>query len=84
MQKLAIYLLLINGIQMLGWKVAPLIVISAGIRGTTYNPSIQTLQTKIFKKETLININTIAIQHLSLIILHKCRLKNNQPLPASQ
>jgi hypothetical protein len=29
----------------------------------------------------LININTIAIQYLTSIILHKQRLENHQPLP---
>jgi hypothetical protein len=80
--KIATYLPLIHDIQMLGWKVAPLLIIFVGARGTTHNPSIQTLKkTYNFKKskikETLININTIAIQHLSSIILHKCRLENN-------
>jgi hypothetical protein len=51
---------------MLGWKVAPLLVISANTRGTTHNPSIQTLKTTYnFKKskikETLISVNTITI-----------------------
>jgi hypothetical protein len=76
----------IQDIQNLGWKVAPLIVLTAGARGTTHIPSIKTLQ-KTYKykestiKETLTNINTIAIQHLTSIILHKRRLENNQPLP---
>jgi hypothetical protein len=84
--KITKYLPLINDIQMKGWKVAPLIVIIVDARGTTHNPVIQTLRTaykfkKSETKKTLININTIAIQHLSSIILHKRRLENNQPLP---
>jgi hypothetical protein len=86
--KITKYLPLINDIQILGWKVAPFLVISTGAKGTTRDPSIQTLKTTYkFKKskikETLININTIAIQHLSSIILHKRRLENNQPLPTT-
>jgi hypothetical protein len=34
----------IQDIQNLGWKVAPLIVLTAGARGTTHIPSIKTLQ----------------------------------------
>jgi hypothetical protein len=65
-EKIARYLPLIHDIQMLGWKVAPLLVISANTRGTTHNPSIQTLKTTYnFKKskikETLISVNTITI-----------------------
>jgi hypothetical protein len=74
---------------MKGWKVAPHIVITVGARGTTHNPTIQTLRTtyklkKSVIKKTLIKINTIAIQHLSSIILHKHHLENNQLLPISQ
>ena len=77
---------LLDTIQTLGWKVAPLLVISAGVRGTTHIPSIKKLQStykfsETLIKSTLININTIAIQHLTSIILHKRRLENNQPLP---
>ena len=77
---------LLDNIQTLGWKVAPLIVISAGVRGTTHVPSIKQLQNTYKFSETLIKptlttINTIAIQHLTSIILHKRRIENNQPLP---
>jgi hypothetical protein len=87
--KLNKYQPLIDNIQALGWKVAPLIVISTGVCGTTHIPSINNLKrTYKFKealiKNTLTNINTIAIQYLTSIILHKQRLKNNQPLPEPQ
>jgi hypothetical protein len=80
---------LIDNIQALGWKVAPLIVISTGVRGTIHIPSINNLKTtykfkEVLIKNTLTNINTIAIQHLTSIILHKQRLENNQPLPESR
>jgi hypothetical protein len=86
--KLNKYQPLLDNIQARGWKVAPLIVISAGVRGTTHVPAITQLKTTYKFSETLIkstltNINTIAIQHLTSIILHKRRLENNQPLPES-
>jgi hypothetical protein len=87
--KIAKYQPLINDIQALGWKVTPLIIIAAGVRGTTHIPSLTQLHTKYkYKKsiikDTLININTIAIQYLTSIILHKRRLENHQPLPDLQ
>jgi hypothetical protein len=87
--KIAKYQPLLDDIQILGWNVAPLIVISAGVRGTTHIPPVQILHTtyklkKSLIKNTLININTIAIQHLTSIILHKLRPKNNQLLPDPQ
>ena len=77
---------LLGTIQALGWKVAPLLVISARVRGTTHIPSIKQLQytykfSETLIKSTLTNINVIAIQHLTSIILHKRQLENNQPLP---
>jgi hypothetical protein len=80
--KKAKYQPLIQDIQNLGWKVAPLIVIIAGAHGTTYIPSIKTLQEtcKYIEstiKDTLTNINTIAIQYSTSIILQKLRLENN-------
>jgi hypothetical protein len=80
---------LINDITELGWKVDPLIVITAGARGTTHTPSIKILETN-FKipetniKHTFKEINTIAIQHARSIILHKRKIENNQPLPLDQ
>jgi hypothetical protein len=38
--KIAKYQSLINDIQALGWNVAPLIIITAGVRGTTHIPYI--------------------------------------------
>ena len=80
---------LINNIAELGWKVDPLIVITAGARGTTHTPSIKLLETN-FKiseaaiKNTFKAINTIVIQHAGSIILHKRKIENNQPLPLDQ
>jgi hypothetical protein len=38
--KIAKYQSLINDIQALGWNIAPLIIITTGVRGTTHIPSI--------------------------------------------
>ena len=84
--KLNKYQPLLDNLWALGWKVAPFAIISTWIRGTTHIPSISQLKTTYKFKEallktTLTNINTIAIQHLTSIFLHKRRLENNQPLP---
>jgi hypothetical protein len=78
--------MLLEDIKTYGWNVAPLIVITAGARGTTHLPSISALTKYCDMKkpdiiETFVNINTIAIKYLTSIILHKRRLENNQPLP---
>ena len=75
-----------NDITQQGWKIDPLLVITAGARGTTHAPSMkQLIQT--FKlpessvKHTFKEINTIAIQHASSILPHKRRIENNQAIP---
>ena len=80
---------LLNSIIELGWKVDPLIVITAGGRGTTHNPSMKLLEINLNIPETQIKhtfkeINTIAIQHARSIIRHKRKIENNQPLPTDQ
>jgi hypothetical protein len=87
--KIQKYQPLIDKIAELGWKVNPLIVITAGARGTTHTPSIELLETnfKILEtaiKNTFKEINTIAIQHAGSIILYKRKIENNQPLPLDQ
>ena len=84
---------LLIDITNLGWKVDPLIVITAGARGTTHTPSMKLLERKFklpetrkFKlpitiKHTFKEINTTAIQHARSIILHKRKIENYQPLP---
>ena len=76
---------LLEDIKTYGWNIDPLIVITASVKGTTHSPSISALikhcnMTKIDIIEIFVNINTIAIRYLTSIILHKRRLKNNQPL----
>ena len=61
-------------------------VIIVGVRATTYIPSMTLLNEnlkipKLAIKQACININNIAIHHAISILLHKSRLKNNQPLP---
>ena len=75
----------IDNITNRGWNVEPLIVIIVGARATTHISSMKILEEKlkIPKKtirQTFSEINTIAIQHAISIILHKRRLKNNEPL----
>jgi hypothetical protein len=77
---------LINAITQQGWKIDPLIVITAGARGTTHAPSMKQLEQtfKIPKNNvdhTFKEINTIAIQYASSILLHKRRIENNQAIP---
>jgi hypothetical protein len=77
---------LIASIASRGWKIDPLIVITAGARATAHIPSMKALESK-FKipmasiKTTFKNINTIAIQYAMSILLHKRRIENHQPLP---
>jgi hypothetical protein len=84
--KIQKYQPLINDITQQGWKIDPLIVITAGARGTTHTPSIKELE-QTFKipenmaKHTFKEINTIAIQYASSILLHKRRIENNQAIP---
>jgi hypothetical protein len=77
---------LIETIATRGWKIDPLIVITAGSRAAAHIPSMKILEDK-FKlpmstiRNTFKNINTIAIQYAISILLHKRRLENHQPLP---
>ena len=76
---------LIDNIINRGWKMDPLIVITAGARAATHIPSMKNIEV-IFKipkvniKHTFEEINVIAIQYALFIILHKRRVENNKPL----
>ena len=79
------YASLLEDICNRGWNVLDIMIITVGARSTTHKPSIQKIKEtfEIPKTDiinTLIYINTIAIHHLTFIILHKRRLENNQPL----
>jgi hypothetical protein len=86
LEKMEKYQPLIDDLIHYGWKVNPLIVITTGPRSTTHSPSLTAL-TKNLKipllsaQDTLIHVNSISIQHLSSIILHKGRLENHQTFP---
>jgi len=76
--KIQKYQPLIVDITQQGWKVDPLIVITAGARGTTHTPSMTQLEQtfKLFEtsiKHTFKIFNTNAIQYASSILLHECR-----------
>jgi hypothetical protein len=77
---------LIDNINQLGWKVNPLMVITAGARGTTHIPSMKQLEEEFEIppsniKQTFKAINTIAIQYAGSILLHKRHIENHQPIP---
>jgi hypothetical protein len=80
---------LIENIVARGWKIDPLIVITAGARAAAHIPSMRLLEDKFeipmaSIRHTFKNINTIAIQFAMSILLHKRRLENHQPLPQIQ
>jgi hypothetical protein len=87
--KIQKYQPLINDITRQGWKIDPLMVITAGARGTTHAPSMKQLE-QTFKipenltKNAFKEINNIAIQYASSILLHKRRIENNQAIPIEQ
>ena len=77
---------LIDNIVARGWKIDPIIIITAGSRATTHIPSMKSLEHKLkipmpTIKNTFKNINTIAINYAMSILLHKRRIENHQPLP---
>jgi hypothetical protein len=68
----------------IGWEALPLIIITARIRGTIHNPTIEGLQElKIlnFKIYNLMDtFSKIAIRYLTHIILDKGKLEKKQAL----
>jgi hypothetical protein len=84
--KIQKYQPLINAITQQGWKKDPLIVIAAGAKGTTHVPSMKQLKQTFKIPKNNINqafkeINAIAIQYASSILLHKRCIENNQAIP---
>ena len=76
---------LINNIKARGWNIAPLIVLALGARATTHIPSMKELKTKLNLPTSQIcntfkQINLIAIQYAHLILVHKRRIENRQPI----
>ena len=69
----------------MGWNVAQVMVLVAGAGATTHIPSIKNLETTlklpfIKIKNTFQQINIIATQYAHLIIVHRRRLENHQPV----
>ena len=67
----------------IGWNVAPLMVLIAGARATTHIPSMKKLKAKlkfiVTKFKSISNqIKTIATQYAHSILVHKQRLENCQ------
>ena len=79
---------LINDIKTLGWNVDPLIVLVAGARATTFEPSMTSLDDNFNislkqMKKTFTIINTIAIQYAMKILLTKRKLETTKHSPIS-
>ena len=84
-EKVTKYQPLINNLITNGWKVAPLFILASGARATTHIPSMNALETQLIIptpqiKNTLRQINIIAIQYAHSILIHKRRLENKQPI----
>lgn len=81
-QKHAKYDPLINTIQNNGWKVNPLITITAGVRGAIHEHSIKKLTNlnipKSIIKTLMKNIHQNAIKYLTYLVLNKRKLDNKQ------
>ena len=74
---------LIQAIKAVGWKVNPLVTITAGVRGSIHEQPIKELEKlKIPKREIKIlmqQLHQIAIKYLTYLILNKRKLDNKQP-----
>jgi hypothetical protein len=85
-QKTDKYLGLINDIKARGWNVDPLIILTAGARGSTHKNTISELKQAFSLPKNIIEpmvsqLNIIAIKYAMNILLFKRKLENNQPLP---
>jgi hypothetical protein len=77
---------LIEDIKARGWKVDPLLVLTAGARGSTDKTTISVLKNLYSIPKTIIEpmvsqLNTNAIKYAMNILLYKRKLENNQPVP---
>ena len=80
------YILLLNEICRQGWNIPPILILTVDAKGTSHIPTLQTLHKQLHlpqdaNKTTLTHLNTISIQYLTSIILHKRKLEHHQPLP---
>jgi hypothetical protein len=83
-QKTDKYLGLINDIKARGWNVDPLIILTAGARGSTHKNTISKQAFSLPKNiiEPMVSkLNIIAIKYAMNILLFKRKLENNQALP---
>jgi hypothetical protein len=85
-EKIDKYLGLINDIKTRGWKVDPLITLTASARGSTHKNTISELKRAYSLPKNIIEpmvsqLNIIAIKYAMNILLFKRKLENNQPLP---
>jgi hypothetical protein len=77
---------LIEDIKARGWKVDPLLVLTAGARRSTHKTTISALKNLYMIPKTIIEpmvsqLNTNAIKYAMHILLYKRKLENNQPVP---
>jgi hypothetical protein len=85
-EKIVKYEGLIEDIKARGWKVDPLLVLTAGARGSTHKTTISALKNLYSIPNPLIEpmvsqLNTNAIKYAMNILLYKRKLENNQPVP---
>ena len=83
------YTPLLNEFFRQGWTVPPIFILIAGAKGTTHIPTLQALHEQLHLpqdaiKSTLTHLNTISIQYLTSIILHKRKLEHHQRLLHTQ
>jgi hypothetical protein len=84
-EKIVKYERLIEDIKARGWKVDPLLVITAGARGSTHKTTIFALKDLYSIPKNIIEpmvsqLNTNAIKYAMNILLYKRKLENNQPV----
>jgi hypothetical protein len=77
---------LLESIKARGWKVDPLLVLTAGAWGSIHKNTISTLKNLYIIPKTIIKplvsqLNTNAIKYAMNILLYKRKLENNQPVP---
>jgi hypothetical protein len=77
---------LIEDIKARGWKVDPLLVLTAGAQGSTHKTTISALKNLYSIPKTTIEpmvsqLNINAIKYAMNILLYKRKLENNQPVP---
>jgi hypothetical protein len=77
---------LLESIKVRGWKVDPLLVLTAGARGSTHKNTISILKNLYIIPKTVIEplvsqLNTNVIKYAMNILLYKRKLETNQQVP---